>query len=98
MNKEEARRFVEEHLRQEPLSHVLVILDEKTIERDSCWVFFYTSRKFLETRDVRDLLLGNGPILVSNKTGKLHFAGTSFPAEYYIENFEKYGSVDGPEK
>jgi len=65
----------------------IIILDDETIEKEFGWVFFYTSRKFLETGNVLHALVGNAPIIV-DKNGTLHMTGTSKPIEEYIREFE----------
>ena len=62
----------------------LVIIDESTIEKDWGWVFFYTSERYLKTRDTRYALAGNAPYIVNRHTGELRVTGTAQPIEYYI--------------
>jgi hypothetical protein len=35
------------------------------------WLFFYTSSRYFETKNVRDAIAGNGPIYVVRETGVL---------------------------
>ena len=42
----------------------IIILDDGTIEKSWGWVFFYTSRKYHETNDIRYAVAGNAPIIV----------------------------------
>lgn len=66
----------------------LVLLEERTIEKSFGWVFFYDSRKFLETRDPLQALLGNAPLIVDRRDGSVHLTGTGRPIEFYIERYE----------
>ncbi len=66
-----------------------VIIDEATIEKSYGWIFFFNSKKFLETGDFLYALGGNGPIAVEKETGQLHKLGTAHPSEYYIKEFER---------
>lgn len=66
----------------------LVILDDETITKGYGWYFTSASRKFLESRDFRDQILGNGPILVTKKLGNIIQFGTAFSLEEYIELYE----------
>ena len=66
----------------------LVLLDHRTLEFGSGWVFFYDSRKHLESRSLRDALAGNAPVIVSKVDGSIHVTGTSHPVQHYIEEFE----------
>jgi hypothetical protein len=73
----------------------IVILDESTIEKDWGWVFFYTSRKWRDTRDLRYALAGNSPFIVERKSGRVIATGTAFPIEQYIANYERCGNPNG---
>jgi hypothetical protein len=69
-----------------------VILERHTIERHWGWVFFYDSRRHQETGDIRFAVAGNAPYFVRRTDGALFVAGTAFPVERYIEDFEAGGS------
>ena len=94
MTYEDARKKVEIYIQilSEGENYALAIVEDATIEKDFGWVFFYNSKKYLETKNFSDVIVGNGPILVSKKDGKLYETGTAYPIEHYIENFEKYGT------
>jgi hypothetical protein len=70
-----------------------VILDEYTIERESLFVFFYESSLYLESGDINNKLAGNAPILIDKNTRGVHLTGTENPVEFFIENYERFGSV-----
>lgn len=70
----------------------LAIIDDATIETDSCWVFFYNSKEYLEKKNFSDMIVGNSPILIAKKDGALHETGTAYPIEHYIQNFEEHGT------
>lgn len=59
----------------------LVVVDEETIEKTYGWVFFYTSRFYLETGDDIYAVVGNGPTIVESKDGTLHILGTALPPD-----------------
>lgn len=94
MTYEEARKKVEFHLQKlsEGEEYELAVIDDATIARDYCWVFFYNSKKYLEKRNFSDMIVGNAPILIDKRDGTLHETGTAYPIEHYIRNFEKYGT------
>jgi hypothetical protein len=73
----------------------MIILDAQTIEKPWGWVFFYTSRKWHETRDIRYAIAGNAPIIVERQTGNLISTGTAMATEKYIENYERTGNPHG---
>ena len=72
-----------------------VILEKETIEDDFGWVFFYTTKDYLDSGDFLDLPVGGGPIIISRNDGSLHETGSAYPVEFYIENFKKTGNPHG---
>ncbi len=67
----------------------LVLLDQHTTERDFGWVFFYQSKRHIETGEIRDALAGNAPIVVMKADGSVHITGTAHPLEHYLKKFER---------
>ena len=55
----------------------IALMTDRTIEKPYGWVFFYNSRRFLESRRPLEALLGNSPILVTAADGELIFLGTA---------------------
>ncbi|MHB8501933.1 MAG: YrhB domain-containing protein [Candidatus Acidiferrales bacterium] len=80
-----ARKAIEDLKASQPL----VILDNKTQSKDFGWVFFYTSKKFLETHDKKYLVPGNGPLVIDRSDGSPHFLSSSLPPNRAIEEYEK---------
>lgn len=66
----------------------LVLMPESTIERPFGWVFFYDSRRYIETGDSSLAVCGNAPVIVNRHTGELWVTGTAHPVERYIEEYE----------
>src|SRR5262245_25060991 len=89
MTKEEARQIALRFLieRESKSGIELALLDDQTLERDFCWVFFYNSQRYLESRDFRDMLAGNAPIVVTKIDGRIHVTGTGQPLEQYLQKF-----------
>lgn len=71
-----------------PGGDVAVVVTDATIERPWGWVFFYESRRFLETGDFPSRLVGNAPIVVNGATGHAEHSGTAHPIEHYIAEYE----------
>lgn len=71
------------------LKNEIVIQEEKTIERDFGWVFFATSKKYLETGDPGYLVPGIGPLAVDRADGSAQFLGTSVYPEEAIAEYER---------
>ena len=91
LNFETAKKMVEAQINA--CYHIegdeLVVLEEKTLEKEYGWIFFYNSRRFLKTGDVNDMLAGNAPIVVNKRTGKLTWLGTAEPVENYVRRYEE---------
>lgn len=66
----------------------LIIIDDLTIEKDYGWIFFYNSKRYLETEDISYLIAGNSPILVEKEHGSIYELGTAFPVDEYLEHYE----------
>ncbi|MEM6483625.1 MAG: YrhB domain-containing protein [Pseudomonadota bacterium] len=87
----EAKSLVERELTQmdfAPSSVDVNIVDDATVEKNWGWVFFYQSKKFLETGDASLALAGNAPFIVNRQTGDIVATGTAWPVEKYIEDYE----------
>ena len=95
LTKNEARTLVLAELEQPAESRYpddptdLVVIGEYTIERDWVWMFFYTSDRYLKTRDMRYALAGNAPYIVNRHTGEVRVMGTAQPIEYSIAEYER---------
>lgn len=66
-----------------------VILEDKTVEKDFGWVFIYTPKKFMETKDRKYLVPGNGPLVVNRSDGSTRFLSTAAPPAKAIEEYER---------
>lgn len=92
INLEQARRLVHEEINKPNLNWIgkpeMVVLDEHTIEKDYGWVFFWTSRLWLETGDLENAIAGNEPILVSRYDGSIYQCGSAAPLEKEIRKQE----------
>lgn len=93
ITKIEAESLAQEQLRKmEKPDLPFAINDSKTLERPFGWVFFYNSKKFIETRDIRYQLAGNGPIVVNKHSRAVTVLGTNKPVQALIEEYEKLHS------
>lgn len=62
---------------------------EAMIRKDYGIYFRYVLKIFYDTKDEKyNILLGNAPFLVENKTGKVVEFGTSRNIEYYMKEYE----------
>ena len=90
IDKATAQQLVVDYLYKFPQArrYHYVIMEEYTIEKEYGWIFFYNSRRFLETGDESAALFGNGPIVVENSNGSIHPLGTLNPLEEEIGLYE----------
>ncbi len=99
ITRDQAQKLVAENICGRPSwlpdDDELIILDEYIIEKSWGWVFFYTSKKWHETKDFNYAIAGNAPIIVERTTGKLIATGTAYAIERYIENYERTGDPNG---
>jgi Immunity protein 35 len=79
--------YLKRHLAPKFVDKV-VILENNTIEKSYGWIFFYQTRKWVETRKTRDGLIGNGPILIDKNTAKIVQFGSSGSLDYWCELYE----------
>jgi len=49
------------------------IIEEATIEKPYGWIFFYQTKRYLETKQFRDAAFGTEPFIVEASTGKISF-------------------------
>ncbi len=73
----------------------VALMNEHTIERPYGWVFFYNSRRFLETGDRLESLCGNSPILIESATGRVTELGTATPVGESLHRFEIENGLSG---
>ena len=69
----------------------LEILNDKIEEHEFGWVFYYNSKKFIETGDYQHALAGNAPLIVDRNTGQIVVTGTAHNTEYYTNNYKRTG-------
>jgi hypothetical protein len=63
-------------------------MENATIERHYGWVFFYQTKRFIETRDFFDGLIGSGGILVENNGGRCIEFGSGHSTEISLKIYE----------
>jgi hypothetical protein len=67
----------------------VVIIDDSTIETDFGWIFVWNSRRYSESRDFRDTLLGNVPLIVDRANGSVHETCTFLSIDEIIDRYRK---------
>ena len=74
-----AKRLVEKHIRLllgEDIARRVEVVDDRTVEVAHGWVFVYQTRRYLETGNKKDALIGAGPLLVDNEGQVISFGST----------------------
>ena len=56
-----------------------------------CFAFAWNSKKYLESNNLDDCLVGHGPVIIDRRNGKIIETGSNYPSEAYLENYEKRG-------
>lgn len=100
MNYKEIKKIAVKYIDDlgENVGEELQIEESSTIEEKEFYVFFFNTKKFIETEDISYMFVGVGPIIIVKETGKVYNTGTAFPIEYYIDNFIKFGDPNKSDK
>jgi hypothetical protein len=92
-NQVEAENLIQNTLdemkRLHPNSETMLVDTSLTDERNWGWIIYYQSKKYIETKDIKYMLAGNGSYFVNKNTGEMIYTGTSEPIENYVEEYEK---------
>lgn len=67
----------------------IVLIEDATIEKPYGWVFFYSSKRWLETNDISYALAGNGPFLVERATGSIIEFCSAYPVEASLRGYAR---------
>lgn len=90
LTKAEALAIVESKLQEMSTpDDPFVVLEKRTIEKPFGWVFFYNSKKFVETGEFRYRLAGNGPVIVNKHNGSVDFFGGAKPSQVIVADYEE---------
>lgn len=64
-----------------------VLEEDRTLEKDFGWVFFRTTKKYLESHNLRDLVPGVGPFVV-DLYGEVTYLSSAMPLDKAIEMYQ----------
>jgi hypothetical protein len=70
----------------------------KSVEFDEGWLFYFTSRKYLETRDILYRPIGAGPVIVGRENGEVYQGGSGYTEEEWINQFRDHIRSKGTPK
>lgn len=74
----------------------LVIRDESTIDRPLGWIFSWNSKKYIETKEPRYRIIGNGPVYVNKCDHSLEEVDTSGTEEAIGQYEQEWATTHGP--
>ena len=66
-----------------------VLLKESIVEKPYGWYFHSQSKKYVETKNISDLLVGSGGFIVEKESGKVIEFGSAFSLEVNFKIYEK---------
>ena len=90
IDKDTAIRLVTQYINEHyGADEELAIAPEGTIEKEYGWVFFYNTKKYLETEVISYALAGNGPVIFEKSDGQITAFGTNRPVEELIRDYEQ---------
>lgn len=93
ITRDEAIGIAEEAIKRYPAEDDdEIIIEREPREESFGWVFFYNSRRFLDTGDDSYALTGNAPVVVMRETGEVRGTGTAKPLDEYLDEFRKRSS------
>jgi len=93
MNTVEAQNIVEEKIISKLCN--CSVIEKYTKEYDTCFVFYYQSNDYIESHDIKDMLVGQGPVIVDKISGKIFETGSAYSTEHYVKAFEACGNPYG---
>lgn len=98
MNRDEARAAVNEQLRRRGVGGAegVSIIESWTIEKPYGWIFFYNSRRYVETGELLYSLVGQGPVVVVFDRREIFELGSAYPSDVAIAMLEEQLGLDQP--
>ena len=95
MTKQQAREAVAAKLqdRWNRPDDTFVVIDTLILELPFGWIFFYNSKKFVETKRLSLAVSGNGPVFVNKHSGVVEFCDHSKTLREFIPEFESNWTI-----
>ena len=66
------------------------IVIEHSVEFNDCWLFYFNSKRYLETHNIFHRLLGGGPVLVGKEKGDVYQGGSVGTVESWLSEFREF--------
>jgi hypothetical protein len=90
LRKTEALELVSKRLEEKSSEAVqYVVVEDSTIEKPWGWIFFYQSKKYIETGVFMHRLAGNGPVFFNKETGEVDFFGSIPSLDALLAEYER---------
>ncbi len=93
MNLNDAKMIVEKKIIAQ--NQDCALMSDATIEYVSCFVFYYQSKKFIESGNSDEMYVGHGPVILCKNTGQVFKTGSVHSTEHYVNAFETCGDPHG---
>ncbi|RZJ88312.1 MAG: hypothetical protein EOO60_11235 [Hymenobacter sp.] len=68
---------------------VLILIENKTIERPYAWVVFRTSKRWYETGELRYAMAEAGPFIIAKQTGSVTQYSSAYGYESALKKYEE---------
>jgi hypothetical protein len=88
MNSHETREAAERYVLEE-YGEEYCIVPESVVEEEDLLAFTFQTRKYLETRRYEDMTLGQGPVILDKRNGRVYSYGSAFPMSAAIQDFRR---------
>jgi len=63
-------------------------LMDEVVKKPYGWIFHYQSKDFIQSHDIRDMLIGTGPLIVDRLDGNLTVRGSGRSLEDDLSEYE----------
>jgi hypothetical protein len=73
--------------KEDPADNLVI---EKVVEFDSGWLFFFNSKRYLETRNILFRPLGLGPVIVGKNDGRTYRTRSIGNEHSWIKEFREF--------
>src|SRR5205085_147638 len=64
----------------------------------TCWVFYWQTTAYLSSRDIRDMWIGHGPVLIDKDTGETVARGSAYSVEGIVAEHQARQQAAAREK
>ncbi len=85
---EKAGELAEDEIHK--IEHDDILIIEHVAEFDQGWLFYFNSKKYLDTRNILYRPLGLGSVIVGKENDVVFPTGSGRDEEYWMEEFKKY--------